>query len=172
MEWSEVLSTNSFTKMNLRTLPFTLAKGMTSVSTGIISGKSKGLRKALLAAWSAADFGLTDKPHLDSRKDLLFAAFSGIKWIARKEEMDRKTLRRATVSIMDLIRKEKTREENWSLVKGRSIFAVTDVLRSELGTDKMAFSIRWKWSMKIFRKEYRIALNRFDWNKKNKVCRS
>mgnify|MGYP003571889101 CR=1 FL=1 len=151
--------------MILRTLPFTLAKGMASVSTGIISGKSKGLRKALLAAWSAADFGLTDKPHLDSRKDLLFAAFSGIKWIARKEEMDRKTLRRATVSIMDLIRKEKTHEENWSLVKGRSIFAVTDVLRSELGTDKMAFSIRWKGSRKIFRKEYRVALNHFELNK-------
>ena len=141
---------------------------MASISTGIISGKSKDLRKALLAAWSAADFGLTDKPHLDSRRDLLFAAFSGIKWIARKEEMDRKTLRRVTVSIMDLIRKERIPEKNWSLLKERSIFAVPDVWRSDLGTGKTAFSIRWKGSRKIFRKEYRIALNHFDQNKKTR----
>jgi hypothetical protein len=113
--------------MTLRTLPHTLAKGMTSVSTGIISGKSKGLRKALWAGWSAADFGLTAKPHPDSRKDLLLAEFSGIKWIARKEERDRKTLRRATVRIMDLIRKERIHKENWSLLKGRSIFTVSDL---------------------------------------------
>lgn len=127
MEKSQVSSTYSFTKMILRTLPNTLAKEMASVSTGIILGKSIDLRKALWAAWSAADFGLSDKPHLDSRKDLLFAAFSGIKWIARKEEVDRKTLRKATVRIMDLIREESIHEENWNLLKGRSICAVSDV---------------------------------------------
>lgn len=47
LEKSQVSSTYSFTKMTLRTLPHTLAKEMASVSTGMISGKSKDLRKAL-----------------------------------------------------------------------------------------------------------------------------
>jgi hypothetical protein len=100
---------------------------MASVSAGNILGKGKGLRKALWVAWSAANFGLPAKPHLDSRKDLLFVAFSRIKWIARKEERDRKTLWKVTVRTMDLIRKERVHEENWSLLKGRSILAMSVV---------------------------------------------
>jgi len=75
-----------------------------------------------------ADFGLTTKPHIASQKESLMANFFGRLKLARKETMDRKTLRRTTERNMDRIRKEKIHEEDCSLMKERLIELYSDVL--------------------------------------------